>query len=246
MFWVCLFLGVSSPAAEQKIYAPDFTLEDLQGNRVSLSDFKGKVVVLDFWATWCKPCVMEMPMLDKFYTEYKNQGLEVIGVTLDRNPEVVSRFVEKLGVNYLILMGDPAIARIYKAQAIPTTYLLDRSHLIRFGHVGFHPIKTAWMMEKEITTLLAEKVGEIQKQMDEEVREQRKKETREQEHKEIRRQEPREISAPLESRGPEETVAEKDMRKNLMVIIFVIIGLGIFIWLKSRKPKSKKLEQRKR
>ena len=245
LFWVCLFLGNSS-SAQEKNYAPDFTLEDLQGNRVSLSDFKGKVVVLDFWATWCRPCMMEIPQLDKFYTEYKDNGLEVIGVALDRDPEVVSRFIKNLGTSYLVLMGNQTVARIYGAQAIPTTYILDRVQIARFRHVGFHPLKTAWALEKEITTLLAEKVEETREQAEKETREKKQVEsTRAPEEQKSRRvEDQRDRISEYQSTRTSEEVAQKAGRKNLVITVPVLVGLGVFVWLKSRKPITDKFKHR--
>ena len=84
--------------------APDFTLKDLNGNRVGLSDFKGKVVVLNFWATWCGPCREEIPHMDALYQKYKDQGLAVIGINAERNHEKVAEFAKAI-VSYTILLA---------------------------------------------------------------------------------------------------------------------------------------------
>ena len=86
--------------------APDFELKSLDGRTVKLSDFHGKVVVLNFWATWCAPCRVETPWLVDFYRQYKEQGLEVVGVSMDDgNQEHVAEFVKEMGINYTVLTG---------------------------------------------------------------------------------------------------------------------------------------------
>jgi len=130
--------------------APDFTLKDLNGNRVSLSDFKGKVVVLNFWATWCGPCREEMPHIDVLYQKYKDQGLVVIGINAERNHEKVEEFA-KAKVSYTVLLDGERQGREYGVTGIPSTFYIDKRGVVRHHDVGFGPGK-----EKEIEQKIVE------------------------------------------------------------------------------------------
>lgn len=119
--------------------APDWELKDLNGKTVKLSDFKGKVVILDFWATWCGPCEMEIPSFVALQKKYRDQGLVVIGASLDEGePKQIKSFVERLAINYPIVMADKTIADAYGGiEAIPATFVIDRQGMIVRKHVGY-------------------------------------------------------------------------------------------------------------
>jgi peroxiredoxin len=125
------------PDKERKV-APNFTLKDADGKVVHLADYKGKVVLLDFWATWCSPCKVEIPWFMDMQRKSKDRGLEVLGVAMDDEGwEVVKPFVAKMGVNYRILAGNDATAQAYGGvDALPTTFLIDRTGKIAAVHVG--------------------------------------------------------------------------------------------------------------
>jgi cytochrome c biogenesis protein CcmG/thiol:disulfide interchange protein DsbE len=119
--------------------APAFTLTDLTGKSVSLADFKGKVVVLDFWATWCPPCRKEIPDFISIQGEYGARGVQVVGVALDEMPKVQA-FVRDNGMNYPVLMGnDDVVARYGGIEGIPTTFIIDRKGKIVDRFEGFRP-----------------------------------------------------------------------------------------------------------
>ena len=108
--------------------APDFELKSLDGRAVKLSDFGGKVVGLNFWATWCAPCRVETPWLVDFYRQFKEQGLEVVGVSMDDgNQEHVADFVKEMGINYTVLMGSHAVGDAYGGlRFLPQTFFIGR------------------------------------------------------------------------------------------------------------------------
>ena len=131
--------------------APAFTLTDINGANVSLSDFKGKVVILDFWATWCPPCKREIPDFIKLQSEYGSRGLQVVGIALDQ-PGKVRAFAQINGMNYPVLLGTDQIAALYGGiEGIPTTFVVDKKGDIVNRFVGFTPKED---FEAEINRLL--------------------------------------------------------------------------------------------
>lgn len=119
--------------------APNFSLQTAGGSSVELSKLQGKVVVLNFWATWCGPCRAEMPGMMKVYDRLKGQGLEIVGVSLDRNGwDDVRPYLQKTPVNYPIVIGDGDLAKAYRLpDAIPYSVFIDRKGNIASTHTGF-------------------------------------------------------------------------------------------------------------
>lgn len=137
--------------------APDFTLTDSNGAKVKLSDYRGKVVLLNFWATWCGPCQVEIPWFKDFQQQYKSRGLEVIGVSMDEEGwTAVKPYINQHKLNYRILLGDDMVAQLYGGlEALPTTFMIDREGRFAFPpHVGLIG-KNEYAAE--IQTLLDEK-----------------------------------------------------------------------------------------
>ena len=135
--------------------APKWELEDLNGEKVKLSDFKGKVVLLNFWATWCPPCRKKIPDLIDLHKTYKDKGFAVIGVSIDEQGAAIVRpFVNRVGVNYPILLGSESVVNAYGIEPIPATFLIDRHGRVAAHHIGF---TEKVIFESEIVTLLAEK-----------------------------------------------------------------------------------------
>jgi peroxiredoxin len=132
---VCIADGLNTPS---------FTLLNLKGEQVSFSEFKGKVILLDFWATWCPPCRKEIPSLNELYLQYKKDGFVVIGISLDRQGrEEVQKFIEKYKVEYVNLMGDDEVVEAFNnipeigpIQGIPVTFLINRKGEICRRFVG--------------------------------------------------------------------------------------------------------------
>jgi peroxiredoxin len=118
--------------------APDFALKDVNGVTVRLSDYRGKVVLLDFWATWCGPCQVEIPWFVDLERRNKDKGFAVLGVSMDDEGwQVVKPFLSDLGVNYRVVIGDGETAQLYGGvDALPTTFLIDRDGRIAAVHVG--------------------------------------------------------------------------------------------------------------
>jgi len=137
---------VPTPAGSGAIgsQAPDFALADLSGKTVHLSDFKGKVVIVDFWATWCGPCRVEIPDFVKLQSKYKDKGLEIVGLSLDADGEkAVKPFVDQHEINYTMLLANDDTAKSYGGiLGIPTTFVIDRQGRIVQKFVGVMPAKT--------------------------------------------------------------------------------------------------------
>ena len=116
-----------APRSAQATAAPDFTLESLDGKNVSLSDLRGKAVLLNFWATWCVPCKIEMPWLVELQAKYGPQGFQIIGVAMDdSSKEDIAKFAKEMGVNYTVLLGKNAVADAYAVPAMPESFFIGR------------------------------------------------------------------------------------------------------------------------
>jgi peroxiredoxin len=116
----------------QGVRAPDFALSSLDGRKVKLSDFRGKAVLLNFWATWCPPCKVEMPWLEDLQNQYGKDGLVVLGVAMDDSePASIAKFASELGVNYQVLLGTDQVSDDYgDVQYLPTTFYINRDGAI--------------------------------------------------------------------------------------------------------------------
>jgi cytochrome c biogenesis protein CcmG/thiol:disulfide interchange protein DsbE len=153
----CSFCLVAFPLLLQKKtakpLAPDFTVKDSAGADFSLSSYKGKVVLLNFWATYCVPCRTEIPWFIEFDRTYRDKGFAVVGISMDEDWDAVRPYVAEKKINYRIGLGGEAMAKLYGGlEALPETFLLDREGRIAAHHVGLAPRAE---VEKEIAQALA-------------------------------------------------------------------------------------------
>lgn len=154
---VVLPLWILAPAHAAWINdkAPDFTLQDMTGTSVSLPALKGKVVLIDFWATWCQPCKKEFPELNRFADKHKDTDFVILGINLDKNKENAAEFLQRLGLTLsknMVVLLDPqsAVVSSYAARAMPTSYIVDKTGKIRYVHLGFNEADPArWVEEIE-------------------------------------------------------------------------------------------------
>jgi len=151
---VALVVAATVPAAGQASRpfagcAPDakaanlnFTLQDLDGNDVTLSAYKGKVILLDFWATWCGPCKVEIPGFIELFSKYRSQGLQVLGFAVDDPVPALKAYANELGMNYPVLVGNgrnDVLQAFGPMVGLPTTIIIARDGTICARHTGFTP-----------------------------------------------------------------------------------------------------------
>lgn len=115
----------------EKNKAPDFSLKDLNGKHVTLSSLKGKVVLLNFWATWCPPCISEMPVFNRLYKEMRGRGLEVVAISADRSEGYLRDYTSKHNLDFRVLYDESReVVKLYKVFSMPTTFLIDKNGVI--------------------------------------------------------------------------------------------------------------------
>jgi peroxiredoxin len=142
---------VRTKSSAQRI-APDFTLPQLSGQPLTLSGYRGKVILLDFWATWCEPCRVETPFFVDLQGKYGSRGLQIIGVSMDDTADPVQGFYQQFKMNYPVVMGNAQIGEEYGGVlGLPIAFLIDRDGRIRSKHMG---ATDASVFEREVTALL--------------------------------------------------------------------------------------------
>jgi thiol-disulfide isomerase/thioredoxin len=153
-YWIAPAVRAQSKSSDgSHPMAPDFSLTDIQGHPLKLADFRGKVVVLDFWATWCGPCRIEIPSFVELQKRYDTQGFSMIGISMDDTPDPVVDFYKELQMNYPVAVGDSRMGDLYGGiPGLPTTYVIGRDGRIYAKHVG---AMDPGVFESEIKELLA-------------------------------------------------------------------------------------------
>ena len=130
--------GAASAAVQLSANAPDFTLRSVGGANVRLAEQRGQVVMVNFWATWCTPCLQEMPHLSRLYERYRASGFVLLGVNIDDDPRAAAALATKLGLRFPVLLDtDKKVSRIYDMSAMPATLLIDRDGRVRHIHRGY-------------------------------------------------------------------------------------------------------------
>ena len=120
--------------------APDFALKSSTGENMRLSEHRGDVVMINFWATWCGPCRQEMPLLDELYARYQRVGFNLLGVNIDDDSRRAMNMVEELGVSFPVLFdARKEVSKLYEVEAMPVTVLVDRQGTVRYVHHGYKP-----------------------------------------------------------------------------------------------------------
>lgn len=151
-------LGYQLTALSKPLPAPDFTLEDMDAKKFSLKDYRGKVILINFWATWCPPCRREMPSMERLYQKFKGKDFIVLALNQMEDGDQVFTFTGDLGVELsfpIVFDKDSSVSRAYGVMGLPTTYLIDKKGNIRFRAIGGrefdHP-----EVEKQILRLMQE------------------------------------------------------------------------------------------
>jgi peroxiredoxin len=149
-------LATGVHALDEGARLPEIGLTDLSGNRVDLGSLKGKVVVVDFWATWCAPCKQELPILEKLWQKDRAKGLVVVGVSVDQEAANVGAFVKQLKLSFPVVHDKAhAVADRVKPPRMPSSYIVDRNGVVRHVHGGFRA-DDAGKIESEVNALLGQ------------------------------------------------------------------------------------------
>ena len=136
--------------------ATNFTLKDEDGNNIRLSEYRGQVVLINFWASWCGPCRQEFPLLDDLHQKYQPMGFTVFGVNVEQDRKLADKVLREIPVNFPILFDDTnEVSKAYDVDAMPSTVLVDRNGEIRYMHRGYKPGYED-MYEKQIRSLIRE------------------------------------------------------------------------------------------
>jgi len=137
----CIFAATSlASSGLEGQDAPDFALKSSTGENLRLSEYRGDVVMINFWATWCGPCRQEMPLLDELYSRYQRVGFDLLGVNIDDDSDRAMQMVRELGVSFPVLFDSrKEVSKLYEVEAMPVTVLVDREGRVRHVHHGYKP-----------------------------------------------------------------------------------------------------------
>ena len=151
-----LLAGGALASVAPKSPAPDFTLKSSEGRNLRLAEQRGQVVLVNFWASWCGPCKVEMPHLNRLFDKYRSAGFVLLGVNVDEDPKLATGIATKLGLHFPVLYdADKSVSRLYDLQSMPATVLIDRDGRVRYLHRGYKDgMETAY--EQQIRELVKE------------------------------------------------------------------------------------------
>lgn len=142
IFLLIGFFVLTGPALAKSASgpAPDFTLKSKSGTNLRLSEYRGQVVMINFWASWCGPCRQEMPLLEDMYKRYAKLGFTILGVNVDNDPGKANNYLNDVKVSFPILYDtSSSVSKLYNVSAMPTTVLVDKNGNMRFLHMGYKP-----------------------------------------------------------------------------------------------------------
>jgi len=132
--------AVTSHAVAVQDEAPDFTLKSLEGSNLRLEEYRGQVVLINFWASWCGPCRQEMPLLDRLHHRYEDTGFAVLGINVEGEIKPAQEIVDKTNVTFPVLIDeDQKVSEMYNLEAMPSTVVVDRDGVVRYIHRGYKP-----------------------------------------------------------------------------------------------------------
>lgn len=158
--------------------SPELEVVTLQGEEVSLDDYRGQVLLVDLWATWCAPCRRSMPFYSRLYEEHQSSGFEILAISVDEDRRAVEAFRRRHELSFPIVVdADGEAAALFGPPAMPTAYLIDRRGQVRYRHVGFSD-RDKQAFEEKLQTLLSEEVGEEAQDERDEREEQKEEEQR--------------------------------------------------------------------
>ena len=139
---VLVLLALTMPAGSVTLQerAPDFTLKSLEGSNLRLEEYRGQVVLINFWASWCGPCRQEMPLLDRLHQRYLDTGFAVLGVNVEGEEAPARALIDKIPVTFPVLIDEgQTVSELYRLEAMPSTVVVDRDGVVRYIHRGYKP-----------------------------------------------------------------------------------------------------------
>jgi len=150
----CVQTEMEAPPKPKPFPAPEFTLNDLEGKKASLSDYKGNPLIINFWATWCIPCIKEMPDLQKLYKERKKDGLELLMINAKESKSVVKKYIEKGGYSFRVLLDENGnVLRKYQVFGLPSTFFIDENGIVQYFYMGELTVGITKMGLKSISVI---------------------------------------------------------------------------------------------
>ena len=153
---LCAGFASSVWAKADQSPAPDFTLKSQKGDNLKLSELRGKVILINFWASWCGPCRQEMPVLDELYRHYRSLDFTILGVNVEQDSDNAKSLLKDVSVSFPVLFdNENKVSKLYDVKGMPSTVLVDRDGNIRYVHMGYQP-GTEAEYQAQIRTLIRE------------------------------------------------------------------------------------------